>query len=363
MPRPRRKAPPATIFHSGCLALICLDTDLLRAKEEKLHEKSSQKFHEETLRLQTFEEVEKPAFRNWMETEFPELILACREHDQEIEKLHDFIEDVEDYAYHYRISKREACRQVREKQALGEPLFDEEDEDNDDIDGSQGPGAHSEGFGGDDPFDDLASFFEAAFGFKVPGREEKAKDPRPSASANRSTVDSVKKIYRSLAQLLHPDRATDERPHDPELWHKVQSAYAQGDLYGLEKIWQSLSAGGTAHSTSRHTSLWDLRQLRRQMEGRLRQIRRQIKLAKEDPAWDFSTVLLVPRKLAAIRRKLKEDLTDDLQDLLHDRRVLEGVVTKWEKPVPKKAARKVAAKKAPKRPLKTARREEPSIFF
>jgi hypothetical protein len=242
MPKPRRKAQPVAVSHARCLSLICLDTELLRAKEEKLHEKSSAKFHEETLLLQAFEEIEKPTFTRWIEAEFSELILACRQHVGEIARLNEFIEDVEDYAFYYGISKREACRQVREKQALGAPLFDDDDDDDDDIHDGEGLGANSDEFEGDDPFAEFARFFEEAFGFKAPpNREQKAKEQPPSASPSRSVIESVKKIYRSLAQLLHPDRATEERPHEPELWHKVpvglrpgRSLWAREDLAVLE---------------------------------------------------------------------------------------------------------------------------------
>lgn len=55
---------------------------------------------------------------------------------------------------------------------------------------------------------------------------------------SEENVLKVKKVYRKLAKLIHPDMNshTEETPHLSELWNRVSAAYQANDLKEIEEL-------------------------------------------------------------------------------------------------------------------------------
>ena len=75
-------------------------------------------------------------------------------------------------------------------------------------------------------------------------RQAEAQGPEPQPEVEAAAV-ALKRIYRRLARLLHPDLAQDdgERVRLSELMARVNAAYARGDLTELSLTAEKLGAG------------------------------------------------------------------------------------------------------------------------
>lgn len=68
--------------------------------------------------------------------------------------------------------------------------------------------------------------------------EDKEKDDKISA------VSKIKKLYRKIVKLLHPDVHPNPTPKEKELLNRAIEAYNRGDLETIRKIWDELSGSG-----------------------------------------------------------------------------------------------------------------------
>ena len=71
------------------------------------------------------------------------------------------------------------------------------------------------------------------------GEKEDKKDKDRS-----SRVAELKKIYRKIVKLLHPDVHPNPTPKEKELLNQAIQAYDRGDLETMQKIWQELTGSG-----------------------------------------------------------------------------------------------------------------------
>ena len=61
-----------------------------------------------------------------------------------------------------------------------------------------------------------------------------------------SKAAALKKLYRKIVKLLHPDVHPNPTPKEKELLNQAIQAYDRGDLEAMQKIWQELTGSGAA---------------------------------------------------------------------------------------------------------------------
>lgn len=76
------------------------------------------------------------------------------------------------------------------------------------------------------------------------GRDSQSDGKDSSGQGKSSTIAELKKLYRKIVKLLHPDVHPDPTPREKELLNQAIQAYDRGDLEAMQKIWQELTGSG-----------------------------------------------------------------------------------------------------------------------
>ena len=127
----------------------------------------------------------------------------------------------------------------------------------------------------------------------------------------------LKEVYRAVVRRLHPDAQSEMTAQKLEWWHQAQSAYQEKDVEQLEVI-LTLCEIEEERSTDK-ASLSLLQRITRQFKKSLRQIRRQLRECRRDPAWQFTR----RKDLALFGSVVRRQLEHNLQTLKEDLRYLE----------------------------------------
>ena len=161
-----------------------------------------------------------------------------------------------------------------------------------------GDGAERDSFGAGDEWgspgdeEELAEeFLDELFGTSRPGAGSgEAHDSRVGPSARPGAPvhagKRLKELYRAVVRRLHPDSQQEMTVQKTEWWHQAQAAYEAGDAEQLEVI-LTLCEIGEAGTTA-HTSASLLQRITAQVKSSLREIQRQLRAMRREPAWNFS---------------------------------------------------------------------------
>lgn len=118
------------------------------------------------------------------------------------------------------------------------------------------------------------------------GHAERPPPPEPEVPAELETEEAaLKRIYRRLARVLHPDLATDaaEQVRLGELMARVNAAYAKGDRTTLELMAEKVGAGAPLGELSPEERLANLARRTATLENVAASLRRELsKLQRTD---------------------------------------------------------------------------------
>ena len=160
----------------------------------------------------------------------------------------------------------------------------------------------------EDDFDDLLR--------QMMGLPPKAKKPRQEAPKDCRLKD----LYRELVRTLHPDQGGHMTPERMHLWHEVQEAYRKGDLARMEILHSK--SGLATDLTSSATPISRLLSITDLFKKSLRDLKRQMRPAMDDPAWKFSK--LTEKGRNKVIRKSEVLLRADIAMVKFKIRSLEG---------------------------------------
>lgn len=305
--------PAAASFHR---ALLVIDN-------APLQEAAWMEFHEARRRLDKVardlhrhEQIDVPAYNEWLHLTFPIYITTLRELHQEVSNKGRQVQAVQALAALTGRSLKKLWREQKEYEADPEAFEarfnsasagDRADDD---------PRAED----GDDFFDDddrhgrssrprFGHGFDSAF---------------PSQPPVRSTREA-RDIYRRLVQRLHPDRGGEFTPARQRLWHEVQQAWAAGDadwLSRLEVEWETANdvLGPNSPLSRLRRAIEELRAARRDTERKLRDYR-------DSFPWRFS---LSAKKRALLHRPTEANFKHDIDFLQRQLAYLNATIAAWE---------------------------------
>jgi hypothetical protein len=109
-----------------------------------------------------------------------------------------------------------------------------------------------------------------------------------------------------------------------EWWHQAQAAYEAGDSEQLEVI-LTLCEIGEAGTTA-HTSASLLRRITAQLKSSLREIQRQLRAMRREPAWSFSG----RTNHAAIADQVGRELVGELMAMRRRWMETQDLLAKWK---------------------------------
>jgi hypothetical protein len=108
------------------------------------------------------------------------------------------------------------------------------------------------------------------------GDDDEAPDAEAAAREAAPHADALRRVYRRLARLLHPDLAGDdaERERLTAAMAQVNAAYAAGDLQALELTAEKVGAGEAPGLVTDEERLLDLRRRQEQLSRVAASLRR-----------------------------------------------------------------------------------------
>lgn len=272
--------------------------------------------------LHRHEEVDSPAYDEWMYQTFPAQISRLRQLQEEVYAKGKQVETVQALGYLTGRPLKKLWREMKEREEHPE-LFEDEPGLGEDPHEPRSRRAEEDDWD-DEHFEEEESRGRSSRN-RGYGRRE---DDAPSASAGRqgpAPSSDAKAIYRRLVQRLHPDRGGDWTPARQRLWHDVQQAWATGDadwLGRLEVEWE------TANEQLGPTSpLSRLRQAIAELHGARRDLEKKIRDYRGAFSWRFTRR---EKHRAELRRKIEANFQHDLAYLAGQLRYLDATIAAWE---------------------------------
>lgn len=355
-------------------ALLIIDQEPIRhGAIGELHEAYA-KLRRLRQRLEVFASTDQPAFAHWLRTEFRDELAATARLQTKVDDLEDIVAGVQMIRFAMGCSYHQAYlhfmrRRVHDVAATRENRTNEENGDEQAWDADDGfrtdreknprdgesaarstkrdhakrkrgngdkhgdAAAGGSGFAGRDARDtDRASDSE----------NDRENDNNASSAgffgklkrATQSTSASLKRRFRELARLLHPDLRGGGDSWTRELWHLAQMAYNSGDLDELEHLLALSRVSFSA--TESDSSVSELRSALAFLRHSATQLRREINQLRSDLAWDFSNLADKTR----LRRRISYDLDYEHEELSERCQELEGLVARWSVPSAKRSTKR-----------------------
>lgn len=299
-----------------------------------------------TADLHRHENVDEPAFRSWTATAHPELLTELRELAAQFAEKERLISSVESEAYttgrrpervwHARQNPPPAGTTPPPERTAASDPWDEP------FGREAGAAPSPEEPFGQAEYEKLMEEFFAEHG--ISPEDPQAAGFRESIGGflgfappkiRSAAGDPAREIYRRLVQNLHPDRGGEWTPARARLWHEVQQAWDARDLDWLSRLeveWEAATELlGPASPVGR------LLQALREINGAHRDSDRRIRGYKQSPAWRFT---LLPAPGEPLRRRLEEELRNEIERLRFGLEDLEVIIADWERAMQPRRARR-----------------------
>jgi hypothetical protein len=305
-----------------------------------------------------FEREDEPAFQRWKASTFGALMTRIREVETVVRQKEALVEEVEREMYlsgsrsyrasYSRVQKRKENRESesyandRETPPPREEEIPEERKEEEELDEFTQELLFEEFLRTflqmkPDRMSDkqYAKMFED-FKANVLGRDRSepppdwrsAPDPEPESLPEppQSEANRVKELYRLLVRRLHPDLRADSNAEVSAIWHDVQEAYAAGNIDRLEMLLALTDI--QSNTTGEHTSLFQMRSVLAELRSAFKALQRNIRAAKQEPAWNFAR----RTDREEIEARLRRDLDTTLAWHEDQLRQLEAMIAEWALP-------------------------------
>ena len=367
-PRPgKRSGPPPSPPEPSTRAIIPIDGDPIRKKARKDYEKARRDLDKARLQLDQFHTQDRPAYDRWLHANFGPILTEIRDLARQTHEKGRLIAEVDAYMWAHNVDEVEAYaavmfrRENPEAAAAADAKARAEDEARAAKARKRGgpqppPGFDPFGLGAEDgedddfesagtaeekAFRDFASFFEDAFGFKMPpGMRPPGPPPKPQQTA------SVKELYRALVRKLHPDKQAAMTAQKLEWWHEVQDAYAANDAERLATILSLVEMSEGEPTTQTNVSMFQ--RIVARLKTSLREVKREVAQVRNNPAWNFTRAKDQQAATARTGEEMRAQLTALRHTLADHEEILGELAEQARRGTERRAGR--ARKKTGRRP-------------
>ncbi len=323
---------------------ILLDTAKIRREYEAQYEKAEEKLARLRESWRSFEETDRPAYQRWFQISFGKELAEMRHVDEEI-RLKALIVD----RVHYErmasgVSFFNAYQRVlRDEDAY---MAESRHYDQNPSDGSGQQYAHeppdeedtwdSDGGGfeeGDDEMYDalremLGNLREAFFPHEDYLDDEIEDFMGSFRRGSRDAGKRLKEAYRRFCKIMHPDTGAVFDERSAVLWNDAQKAYEERDLDKLEALLAIAETGGKGFSPK--TSCAQILDAIGHIEEETGSLEYEIRRAKKDPAWEFSSISAEKRE--KLKARLAGKVSQELSQMKAQFARLQAQIAKWENP-------------------------------
>ena len=306
------------------LALVRVDGADIRKKIKKAYEKALRDLENSRRVLDRFHQTDQPEFTRWLTTHFGALLTELRELNQKLVADEAIIVLVQSEMLFGGGSYARAYQRVKELQENPEPPPPPGGE----WGGKQDSFEAGAEWGSPRDDDELVDeFMNELFGKSGPGagfREARDSQAWPAAKPAAPAAKRLKELYRAVVRRLHPDSQQEMTAQKTEWWHQAQAAYEAGDVEQLEVILTLCEIGDAG--TTAHTSASLLQRITAQLKSSLREIQRQLRMKRREPAWNFSG----RTDHAAMADRVGRELLADLMAMRRRWQETQELLAKWK---------------------------------
>jgi hypothetical protein len=290
-----------------------VDSEPLREKVWRAYQTTLKKFEKGTKELHQFAESDQDRYRLWYEGEFGREIIQLQKSRGAVAELTDWMEQIEAYAEYKDVSLGESLRILEGVKGKGrlEEFWSEVVREIEVEEEREKEARHGNSQGGsrkkvEEDFERI--FDDAKEEFYGGGAKEK--DER-----DEGLERSLKGLYHKLALKLHPDTNPLQSDEEKELFQRVQEAYRDRDLEGLEEVWKRVEGGGEEVFSWKTAAIGEIIRRKRALDLRNRDLGAELKYAKTHPAWEFSKTFKNKTALSSLRLKLRNSLLKEQAQL------------------------------------------------
>jgi hypothetical protein len=321
------------------LEMVLVDQGPIRDAALEVYRQAKQEMEELKARLSDFRDKEIPAFRMWMHRELGQTLSRVRE----LEQRH-----ADESALHAEILRERdrnggsfhaAWQRVKARREAGIPEPDDFINRSWQTEQARRKGRAEPASKTDKPRDDEGwenlsdeEFEKMAEAFQaVAHAMAQAEGDQSYITSARETVERerkrregggrLKRLYRRLARMLHPDANTEVSESKRRLWEEVQEAYHSGDATQLELLILRIDSAEEQLSNAASVSL--IKDATDQTNVAIAGLKLELLYAEEDPAWGFFGKK--GRSLSALKKKtLKslENIADGMRGAIKEIRQL-----------------------------------------
>jgi hypothetical protein len=311
----------------GWSALLVVDNDAIRREVERELRTVREAIERCEQEITRHEELDLPAFRQWMAVQCNDLLNERRLIEERIWGLRARLSAIQGLTQHgvgnvaaaffwfQEIERDEAAIPPYVRRAWEEVIVGPTEKPN--VQGAES-GRFDDGWEetDEDTFADWSSGAADAF-------EEGSAGPAKSEHGQKEAVSRHKSLYRKIALLLHPDLAGVLTKQELELWYQAQRAYEARDAAALEIILARCNRVGT-----NALLLSELRALVQEGQSRLATLQLSIAGLAGLPSWRF--LLLETREVKNRLREVCRELEGVNRGLLREATLLETELARIE---------------------------------
>lgn len=147
------------------------------------------------------------------------------------------------------------------------------------------------------------------------GRDDE-EEPAGKSKKEETVADKIKRLYRKIVKRLHPDVHPNLTEHEKDLWNRAVKAQQEGDLAGLEKIWDELSGMDAPEDIFEDTpeGREKLRELLEKLKIRLRLLELEINHIKTEFPYKLKSFLEDPIAVEEVRRGIQSKI-DNVREI------------------------------------------------
>ncbi len=316
---------PGLVFHA--------DPKAVRSYHVRTYKSQLQSLNNASEKLRRFVEIDQPAFTLWWQQEFAGELTQQMKLERILSDLELLTDAVEQYKVHYRCPYPRAYTVVLKAQeegqlgALMRKIFAEIDQ------------THRDQY----HIDILAREAQAERERKV-RPDTKAQEPRTAedlppqfekiaaVTPEETTDHYIKKIYRELVVILHPDtrEGGEQNTSEKALWLELQNAYEWRDLDRMEAIFKAVHGTITSALNFETIPIGDIVSMKEAVAIKLEHLRRDLKQAKKEANWDFQQKRQKRSFLIYLAKSIQNELIEHTMILEHRIEKLQKRVQSWE---------------------------------
>jgi hypothetical protein len=302
---------------SSCRALLVIDNEPILRQALRDCRVALRQRDKARAEWEHFTQVDQPAYERWHHRQFGSTMQEVHELNQRIAEAERLLQEVQFEIFMRGGPAWEAFGRV--KQAREAPPPEPEDDEDSEWDESDWEDPWGSGPEQEDPMggseEEVKRHLRNIFGFNDEELEAAIRRLQELGQLPKSKKPEecvrIKEVYRKLVRRLHPDltELTDQMAAvKQELWHAVQEAYRARDLDRLESLLArcDLEEG----VVSENTAISQLRKTWQEIKVAVKSIRANLRRARKDRAWGFSTQ--APEVRDALRSTISRELKGEL---------------------------------------------------